>query len=252
MSLSLVIWLFAVTALAILGAASGLWLAGSPKRSRRIVTFSGGLLIGIALFWVLPELGEQLPRLLAAGLVFAGFGLLWLVDRYVTPVCPTCSHTHDHEHCVPRLHGFGAPLIIAAVAHSFFDGWGIVIAQAEGNSGLGLAFLLGALAHKLPEGLAYGSILRSSFNSSRAAFFWVTAVEAVTILGGVIAALSASYFTPTVLSAVLCLACGTFLYLGYHAVDSEWKRTGPPSLYPALTGAAGAAAIQQGLRVFLR
>ncbi len=49
----------------------------------------------------------------------------------------------------------------------------------------------------------------------------------------------------------LALAGGSFIYLGFHAIHGEWRR-GVPAFVPALTGAAGAAALQQGLRVFFR
>ena len=250
--LSTAIWLCIVTGLAVLGAAWGLWLADTPKRSRHILTFSGGLLAGISLFWVLPELGEELPLYAAASLLFGGFGVLWIVNRFVYPVCPSCSHDHDHDHCDTRLHGFGVPLIIAAVVHSFLDGWGIGVAQSDEAGRLGAAFLLGALVHKIPEGLAYGSILRAALKSRGSALFWVVLIEGMTIAGGGVALLAAPYLSPIALGAVLSLAGGTFLYLGVHAVHSEWKRRGAPAMYPALTGAAGAAFLQHGLRVFLR
>ena len=61
--------------------------------------------------------------------MLAGFALLAVIDRFVYPVCPTCSHTHDHDHCAMRLHGFAPPLIIATLIHSFFDGWALAAAQ---------------------------------------------------------------------------------------------------------------------------
>jgi zinc transporter ZupT len=245
------IWLSVVTTLAVLGAVWGLWLADSPERSRGILTFSGGLLVGIALFWVLPELGGQLPMWAAGGFLLAGFAVLWLINRYLYPVCPSCSHDHDHQHCDTRLHGFGVPLVIAALVHSTLDGWGIGMSQGREGE-LGAAFLVGALVHKIPEGLAYGSILRASMRTRTTALFWVVLIEGMTIVGGLAALVAAPYLSPAVLGAILSLAGGTFLYLGAHAVHIEWKRRGKPAVYPALTGAAGAAALQHGLRVLLR
>jgi energy-converting hydrogenase Eha subunit C len=74
----------------------------------------------------------------------------------------------------------------------------------------------------------------------------------MTIAGGAAALVAAPYLSVAVLGAILSLAGGTFLYLGFHAVHIEWKRRGRPAMYPALTGAAGAAALQHGLRVLLR
>ncbi len=252
MSPFVLFWLVVVTALAIAGAAGGLWLTGAKRQARGVLPFSGGLLVGISLFWLLPELGEYLHPAVAAALLAGGFLTLWAIDRYIYPVCPSCSHTHDHDDCDTRLHGFGAPLITAAIVHSFLDGWGIASAQVGGSSGLGAAFLLGAVAHKLPEGLAYGALLRASLASRSSAFGWVVFAELMTVLGGVAETVAAPYLSMLALHSILALAAGTFLYLGYHAVHNEWKRRGKPAVFPALTGAAGAAALQQGLRVFLR
>ncbi|MEO8657860.1 MAG: hypothetical protein ABI693_05290 [Bryobacteraceae bacterium] len=252
MQVSTLFWLVLVTVIAVLGAAWGLLLTDSPRRSGRILTFSGGLLVGISLFWVLPELGEQLPFYAAAGFVAAGFAILWVVNQYLYRVCPSCAHDHHHEDCDTRLHGFGVPLIIAAVVHSTLDGWGIGAAQSENGFRLGAAFLAGSLAHKIPEGLAYGSILRASLTSRASALGWVVAIESMTIVGGLAAQATARHISPAALGAILSLAAGTFLFLGVHAVHNEWKRSGRPAMYPALTGAAGAAVLQHGMRVFLR
>lgn len=51
----------------------------------------------------------------------------------------------------------------------------------------------------------------------------------------------------------LGLTAGWLCYLGYHAVDEEWKRRGAgAALFSALTGAAGAAAIQRGAQALFR
>ena len=77
-----------ITLVAILSAACGVWLESIRKISRRMVPFSGGVLIGVALFWVLPEMAEFFRWPTAIAWVFAGFALLWFVDRFVYAVCP--------------------------------------------------------------------------------------------------------------------------------------------------------------------
>jgi zinc transporter ZupT len=238
-----------VTAIAVFAAAAGVWLTGFPGISRRILPFSGGLLIGISLFWALPELSQRLGWMAGAAWVAAGFLLLLAIDRYVYPLCPSCSHTHDHDACATRLHGFAAPLIVAAGIHSIVDGWGIAASQESGSDGLGFAFLLGVGIHKIPEGLAFGVILRAALGSRASAIAWSAVAQAGTIAGGVLEFLLAPKGEPAMLSATLAVASGGFLYLGFHAVHSEWKRRGSPAFAPALTGAAGAAVIQQGLRL---
>ena len=74
----------------IAGAALGLWLTGLRRRVRMMVPFSAGVLLGVALFGLLPELAEQ-SGWIPSGLLFAaGYGLLlaincevdgWLIRR---------------------------------------------------------------------------------------------------------------------------------------------------------------------------
>jgi zinc transporter ZupT len=221
---------------------------GSP---RRIVPFSGGLLMGIALFAVIPELAEERGWPYALALVGTGVGLLWAFGRFVYPVCPSCSHTHDHEHCATTLHGFALPLMAAASLHAFLDGLGVAAAQNDTSKGLGV-LVLGVVLHKIPEGIALGIMLRAAVKRNSVAFGLAALAEAATFFGGVLESAVTARFGEEWVMYALALAGGSFLYLGFHAIHGEWQRRGTPAFMPALTGAAGAAALQQGLRLFLR
>lgn len=216
------------------------------KWSLRLVPFSGGVLVGVALFWVLPEMAEFFRWPLAAAWIFAGFALLWFIDRFVYAVCPACSHTHEHDHCETRLHGFAGPLLVAAAIHSTMDGWTIMAAHSI--AGFGAAFLTGIAFHKLPEGIALGVIARASMDSRFKAVAWCAAAESATLLGGGCESILAPYFHATAIHVVLAIAGGSFLYLGGHAIHGEWRRNGAaPAFVPALTGVAGSSV----LRLFL-
>src|SRR5579872_1908863 len=109
--------LVALTVLALAGAGIGIWLAAVPALSRRIVPFSGGLLAGIALFWILPEIAELAGWLVSAVALVSSFAPLWSLDRYSHPLCPTLSHTHPHEECHQSMHGSAARLPLHAEIH---------------------------------------------------------------------------------------------------------------------------------------
>jgi len=79
-----------------------------------MVPFGGGVLLGVAAVWILPEMAEFFGWPAALAWTAAGFALLWFVDRYLHPVCPACSPGHEHDDCATRLHGFATPLLIAA------------------------------------------------------------------------------------------------------------------------------------------
>jgi zinc transporter ZupT len=235
--------LLLITLVAISSAAAGVWLESVRAFSRRMVPFGGGVLIGVALFWVLPEMAAFLRWPAAAAWLAGGFAFLWAIDRFVHPVCPACSHTHEHEHCETRLHGFAAPLLVAAAIHSALDGWSA--AAAHGSTGIGSAFLFGIAFHKFPEGVALGVIARASLPGRLAAIAWCAAAEAMTLAGGAAEWLLAPHLDPRSLHVLLAIAGGGFLYLGGHAVHGELRRRGPaPAFVPALTGVAGSSVLR--------
>jgi zinc transporter ZupT len=237
--------LMALVLLTLLAAWAGIKLAAVPTTSRQLVPFSGGMLVGIALFWILPEIATYYGWTVACTGLAVGFAALFLLDRYVHPVCPTCSHTHDHGGCRLKLHGFATPLLLASGVHSFFDGWSLAISQQEGFGTVGLAFLAGIGFHKLPEGLALGALLVAALGSSTKAMLGAAAAQSMMLIGGVLAAILAPHLSANWTSGLLSLAAGAFVYLGYHAIDTEYQQRGvATSVMPALTGAVGAAALR--------
>lgn len=229
-----------ILALAVLGVIAGISLSGIHSISRGLVAFGGGVLVGVAAFWVLPELAGFFGWPAALVWVAAGSLALWMTNRYLYPVCPSCSHTHDHDRCTTRLHGFAAPILIVAGFHSFLDGWILTASGFGSTETLAAGVLIAIAAHKLPEGMALGIIVRASLSRGRSALWLSIAAEALTVVGAAIAAAVSPSLGTQWAHALLALAAGSFLYLGYHAVHSEYKRGGvAPALMPALTGVAG-------------
>lgn len=232
-----------ITVIAILSAAGGVWLTSLHALSRRLVPFSGGLLMGVALFWLLPEVASTLSWPIAIAWTVAGLAALAAVDRFVYPVCPACSHSHEHDGCETRLHGFAVPLLIAASVHSLLDGW--LAGSAQSGAAFGPALLLAIGFHKAPEGVALGVITRASLSSRGAALAWCAVAESATLLGAALQANLAPHMDGRSLEALLAIAAGTFLYLGGHAIHGELRRSGPaPTFWPALTGVAGSSVLR--------
>ena len=241
------------TAVALAGAMAGIYLTGARQSTRFFVPFSGGLLVGVALFGLLPELAQEIGWLPGAMLFLAGYGVLRLIDRSWYPVCPSCSHDHDHATCTAVLHGFAAPLVAATGVHAFLDGWSIATAQWAGDSDLRLALPLAVALHKVPEGIALGVILRAAVPSRPAALGWCLAAELPTLFGGAIGLALAPRMGAHWLHYPLAVAGGCFFYLGLHAVHGEWRRQSSWRAWvPALAGTGGAAALQLGVRTLIR
>jgi zinc transporter ZupT len=240
-------------AVGVSGAALGLWLSAVQRRARIVIPFSAGVLLGVAAFGLLPELAESAGWRSSLALAFLGYGLLIGIDRYLYPICPTCAHDHDHGACQSELHGLAVPLIVAAALHSFLDGWSVATAQWAAPLGLRITVPLAVSLHKIPEGIALGGIMRAAMGSRAAAFAWCAVAEGTTLVGGAAGVLMAPHLGTAWILYPLGLTAGWILYLGYHAVHSEWKLRGPgPAFVPALTGIAGAAVIQRGAEALFR
>ena len=240
-------------AVGIAGASIGFWLTGAKRRARVVVPFSAGVLLGVAAFGLFPELALEAGWVRSLALAVAGYVILIVIDRYIYPICPTCAHDHDHHACADELHGLAIPLIAAAAIHSFLDGWSVATAQSAAPLGLRVAVPLAIGLHKIPEGIALGGILRAAVHSRSAAFAWCVFAEGVTFLGGAAGLLMLPLLGHAWLLYPLGLTAGWILYLGYHAVHTEWKTRGPvPAFFPALTGLAGAAVIQRGAEALFR
>jgi zinc transporter ZupT len=144
-------------------------------------------------------------------------------------------------------------LIAAAALHSFLDGWSISTVQSTATLGLRVAVPLAVTLHKLPEGIALGGILRASVGGRATAMGWCALAESTTLLGAVLGLTMAPHLGTQWTLYPLGITAGWLFYLGYHAVHEEWKKRGAaPAFLSALTGVAGAAAIQRGAEALFR
>lgn len=213
-----------LTVYSIASAAAGVSVIGIPDVARRVVPFSGAVLILISLFWVLPELASIFGWPGGAALLLCGSGFIYIIDRHIYPVCPACSHTHHHDDCTTRLHGFAGPLITAAFLHSMFDGWALAAGMNAEGELLARAVAVGVALHRLAEGLAFGVILRAALKSRARAYVFAVVTQSAMLAGGFLQITTADQLGSYWIAALLALGGGMFLYLGFHAVHGEWKR----------------------------
>lgn len=223
----------ALTLLALAGVIGGVFLGQSRELSSRLAAAGGGLLFGIALFWLMPEIAETSGWAAAILLPVAAACVLGALDKLLV-------HT-GHS---PR-HGVLGPLLAATALHSFVDGWSVRALSVHPLTSVTVVIGLGL--HKFPEGVALGWITRKSMSSSARAAAASGGVEALTLLGAVVErrtdVFGAARFGAWWTAVVLAIIAGSFLFLGTHAVLPERRSAGVMILF-VLTLAAIA-----GLRV---
>jgi zinc transporter ZupT len=212
-------WL--LTLLAIGGVGAGVLLGQSRYWTSQAGAAGGGLLFGIALFWVLPEIAKTASWVVAAALAIAACALIGAIDTLL-------MHT-GHS---PRSGAIG-PLLAATAVHCFLDGWSV---RALGGRPLtDVAVAIGLALHKLPEGFALGWVLRRALPPARRAVLVGSVVESLTVVAAFIEpkanATGAESMGAWWTASVLAVISGSFLYLGFHVVIPERRKRGVVPLF---------------------
>ena len=189
----------------------------------------GGLLVGIVVFWILPEMAGEQGWIVAVFGVLASVLCLGAIDRYVFPICPFCAagtHSRGSAAQVGRhpVSAFGWPLLVVGCVHSFVDGWTIALSQVAATSHASLALSWGVFAHKVPESVAIGFLAVRLTSSRRAAIMIVFLVQTA-MLGGAILSLSTGGLDNK-LSLLGVPACACLLFFGLLALQAESRLYG--------------------------
>lgn len=204
-----------LTFLAIAGVIAGVVL-GESKVSCYLAAADGGLLFGISLFWLVPEIAAASGWFPASALTLAACLSLALIDRLF----------------IHSNHGPGraalAPILTATAVHCFVDGWSVRAIQSLQMASITAP--LGLALHKIPEGVAIGWIARQSIGSAGKAAAAAIAVELVTLIGALVEPFASRSGSATFgawwTSAVVAIVSGSFLFFGIHAILPNWRRAG--------------------------
>jgi zinc transporter ZupT len=203
-------WL--LTLLAWGGVIAGLFLGQWRKASSPLAMAGGGLLFGIALFLVIPEIAGTLGWVPAFGLALAVCCVLILLDRLLI----------QGSHSAGEVVG---ALLTATAVHSFLDGWSVRALSVQPFASV--AVPVGLAVHKVPEGLALGLITRRSMSSISKAIAVSVGVECLTLIGALVEpgvnASGTARFGTWWTAIVLAVVAGSFLFLGFHTFFEKRK-----------------------------
>jgi len=207
----------------------------SHQRLCRLISLAAGTLLGVTLFSILPESAASMNWWELGIALASGYAVFFLISRYVYHVCPACAASHFDEATTHRFSEIATALIVALAVHSTMDGVALAAghevsrtAVHEGRGKPDLSVLLAVCVHKLPEGLALGALLLGAGFKRKNAVAWVAAVEATTILGGVLGLWASHAVSTFWLDAVLAHAGGGFVFLAAHAVLGEMVKHSKP------------------------
>jgi zinc transporter ZupT len=170
------------------------------------IALTGGVVVAVALFHVLPEAIETLddPQRVGAlvGLGFVGF---FLAERLLV-----LHHRDAPEEA--RAHSHVGALGVSALAiHTFIDGLGIGLAFSL-DTATGLFVFLAVVAHDFADGLNAVAFVLHQGGTRRRALRWLTLVAIAPLFGAIVGA--AADVSEESLGELLALYAGFFLFMG--------------------------------------
>jgi ZIP family zinc transporter len=186
--------------------AGGLVALRLARELATAIALTGGVVVAVALFQVLPEAIEAVGDAHLVGLlVGGGFVFFFLAERALV------LHHRDDAEQIHAHNQVGALGAAGLSVHSFIDGLGIGLAFGLSTE-TGLLVLFAVLAHDFADGLnTVGFVLRQS-GDRRRAIRWL-AIDAVAPLLGAIVGTMLSVSEET-LGQLLAVYAGFFLYMG--------------------------------------
>jgi zinc transporter ZupT len=221
------VYVMSAFALAVGGGAVGTWFGTSHKRLCALISLGAGTLLGVTAFAILPESFRALRWwgvLLALGSGYAVFGI---ITKYVYHVCPACAASHFDEATTHKFSEIAFAMMLALGIHCTADGLALAAGhEAQASQGvegrvLDFSMVLAVCVHKVPEGLALGAVLLGAGLSRAGVVLRVAAVEAMTLVGGVVGWVFLRSAGGVWLDAVVAHVGGGFLFLAAHAVLGE-------------------------------
>ena len=236
-------------------ALAGGWISTSLHLGHKplcaLISFAAGTLLGVTLFAILPESLAGVTWWAVALAAATGYGLFFVISKYVHHICPACAASHFDADATRHFSEIATALVVALAIHSTTDGLALGI-QQEASAGEATTWsLFSALCiHKVPEGLALGSLLIGAGLHRSAALGWVAAVEATTLLGGVIGIFFLANISTFWLGLIMAHVGGGFFYLAAHAVLGEMLKHGKKLVLISFSvGVALIGVINIGLRL---
>ena len=215
-----------------------------------LISFAAGTLLSVTLFAILPESLNYSGAWLVIAAGTTGYVLFYFISKYVHHVCPACAASHFDADATRHFSDIATALIVALAIHSTTDGLALGIQQQAPTMDATRWSLFSALCiHKVPEGLALGSLLIGAGLHRSAALGWVAAVEATTLVGGVIGYLFLTSVSTFWLGLIMAHVGGGFIYLATHAVLGEMLKHGKKLV---LASFAVGIALIAGLNIALR
>src|SRR5437667_8548374 len=212
-------------------ALAGGWVSTSlqlpHKQLCALISFAAGTALVVTIFAILPESFGACSWWTVLLALATGYALFFFISKHVHHVCPACAASHFDADATRHFSEIATALIVALSIHSATDGLALGLqGEIPAITATKWSLFSALCIHKVPEGLALGSLLIGAGLKRTAALGWVAAVEATTLLGGVIGYFFLANISTFWLGLIMAEVGGGFIYLAAHAVLGEMLKHG--------------------------
>ncbi len=192
------------------------------------VSLSVGALFGDTFIHLIPGALQKIENPDTVAL----FILIGIISFFVLEKFLAWRHTHTEEHRiittppVRAVHPIGAMVLVSDAVHNFIDGIAIGASYIAGFE-IGIATTIAIILHEIPHEIGNFSILlHAGFRKTRALFLnFLSALAA--ILGTILALIAGNSFENLV-STVMAITAGSFIYIAGSDLVPELHKTPEP------------------------
>ena len=214
-----------------LGALLAISIGVSHRQLCAMISFAAGTLLGVTFFHILPDAWHILPLSTILIALATGYGLFFVISRYVFHVCPACAASHFEEQPASKIQSIFFLLAIALSVHSTMDGMAVALGGTLRNNA-GHSIFFSILIHKLPEGLALCALLLRAGYERKKAFVGTLLLETPTLAGWVLGMFLLKGFAASRwLDLLVVHIGGGFVYLALHAAIGEAEEHSPRFIF---------------------
>jgi ZIP family zinc transporter len=171
-----------------------------------VIALTGGVVVAVALFDVLPEGIENVgDTSRATALVAVGFLAFFFAERALV------LHHRDDPDEARAHHRVGVLGALGLSIHSFIDGLGIGLAFGLDET-TGFLVFIAVISHDFADGLNTVSFILSQSGDRGQATKWLRIDALAPLLGAIVGSLLT--VSDEALGYILCLYSGFFIYMG--------------------------------------
>lgn len=215
----------------------GLFGIKNRDRLHLIISFTAGVLIGVAFFDILPEIFEMvqdggLHVTTAMVALVIGFFVVHLLEKIAV-----IHNSHEEDYADHHHPTVGYISVLGLAFHSFLDGLGIGLAF-QVNTHMGLLVACAVIAHDFSDGLNTVSIMLINKHNIRKSLMFLLIDAVVPVLG--VAAAYVIHIPQSWLVWYLGFFAGFLLYIGASDLlpEAHSKHSSYKMLFLTLLGSA--------------